>query len=149
MTTREVELKHSWMEAFDCVCALYYVLRSNSSALRTKQVMYRADEVTAEPLDFVIDVELKAKRLLGESLYNMFLRAVFSEQLGTLPEYTREALGRTFIDYGLTPEGSYRRLYYTTKNDQIRSYLKEQKNNGTGIFRANDEPIDGDLTFGC
>jgi hypothetical protein len=137
MTTIEVTQKQSQMEAFDNVVALYSILKANMASLRVKQAMYRQDEVAAEPLDFVIDVEIKVKRLVGQQFYDMFLRAVFNENTEILSETLREALGRTFTEYGLGPDGAYRRLYYSVKNDQIRSYLKEQ--NGTGTFRATDE----------
>jgi hypothetical protein len=139
MTTREVELKHSRMEAFDCVCALYSILKANSMSLRIKQVVYRADEAECLPIDFVIDVELKVKRAVGQRFYYIFLRAVYNENTEILSETLREALGGAFLEYGLTPDGTYRRLYYSVKNEQVRSYLKEH-NNGTGTFRANDEP---------
>ncbi len=125
MTEHEKQLKQSWMEAFNNVVALYAVLKANTS-LRVKQAIIRADELEAQPIDFVIDVELKAKRLLGEPIYNLFLRAVFNENLDLLPESTREALGKDWISYGLGPEGTYARLYFHVKNEQIRSFLKEQ-----------------------
>lgn len=143
MTIREAELKRSWMEAFNNVVSLYSILKANSTALRVKQAVYRADEVESQPIDFVIDVEIKAKRLLGEPIYNVFLRAVFNEELEILPEYTREALGRNWISYGLGPEGAYRKLYFTVKNAQTRSFMKEQN----GRPDANDGAADS--TFAC
>jgi hypothetical protein len=125
MTKHETELKQGWLEAFTSVVALYGILKSNSMSLRVKQVVYRADEAEALPVDFIIDVETKTKREVGQRFYDMFLRAVYNENLELLSETLREALGRTFTEYGLTPEGTYRRLYYNTKNDQFRSYLKE------------------------
>jgi hypothetical protein len=137
MTKHETELKQSWMEAFNAVTALYSILKSNSMSLRVKQVVYRADEAECLPIDFIIDIETKAKRTVGQRFYDMFLRAVYNENLELLSETLREALGRTFLEYGLGPDGAYRRLYYKTKNDQVRSYMKEQNGN----FRADDEPI--------
>ena len=120
------------MEAFNSVVALYSVLKPNIMSLRVKQAIYRADEVAAEPVDFLIDVELKTKRLVGQRFYDIFLRAVLNENLEILSETLREALGRTFVEYGLGPDGAYARLYYRIKNDQIRSYMREQNGN----FRA-------------
>lgn len=142
MTTREVELKQSWMEAFNNVTALYSILKTNSTSLRVKQAVYRADEVEPQPIDFVLDVEIKAKRLVGEAIYNVFLRAVFNEELEILPEYTREALGREWIGYNLGPEGAYRKLYFVVKNAQTRSFMKEQ--NG----RPDSVGATADTTFG-
>ena len=139
MTIKEVAQKSDLLETFGSVVALYSVLKANSMSLRVKQAVYRADEVESLPIDFLIDVELKTKRLVGQQFYDMFLRSVFNENTEILSEALREALGRTFTEYGLGPDGAYRRLYYSVKNDQIRSYLKEQ--NGTGIFRENDDLI--------
>lgn len=135
MTTSEVTQKQSRMEAFDNVVALYYVLKSNSMSLRVKQAIFRQDEVEAQPTDFIIDVELKASRLVGQRFYDMFLRTVYNESTDVLSKTLREALGQTFIEYGLTPEGAYRRLYYRVKNEQMRSYMKGTDN---GTYRADD-----------
>jgi hypothetical protein len=132
MTTFEMQQKERNMEAFNSVVALYSVLKPNIMSLRVKQAIYRADEVAAEPVDFLIDVELKTKRLVGQRFYDIFLRAVLNENLEILSETLREALGRTFVEYGLGPDGAYARLYYRIKNDQIRSYMREQNGN----FRA-------------
>jgi hypothetical protein len=129
-----MQQKERNMEAFNSVVALYSVLKPNIMSLRVKQAIYRADEVAAEPVDFLIDVELKTKRLVGQRFYDIFLRAVLNENLEILSETLREALGRTFVEYGLGPDGAYARLYYKIKNDQIRSYMKEQNGN----FRADD-----------
>lgn len=112
------------MEAFNSVVALYSILKSNSSSLRVKQAVYRADEVTAEPVDYILDVEIKVKRAVGQRFYDMFLRAVYNENLDLLSETLRETLGSTFLEYGLGPDGTYRRLFYSIKNAQMRSYLK-------------------------
>ena len=127
-----VQEKERNMESFNSVVALYSTLKANSMSLRVKQAIYRADEVAADPIDFLIDVELKTKRAVGQRFYDIFLRAVYNENIEILSETLREALGRTFVEYGLGPDGAYARLYYRIKNDQIRSYMREQNGN----FRA-------------
>jgi len=134
MTTHELQQRERNIENFNSVVALYSVLKSNSASLRVKQVAYRADEAECLPVDYILDVEIKAKRAVGQRFYDMFLRAVYNENLEILSETLREALGRTFVEYGLGPDGAYARLYYKIKNDQIRSYMKEQNGN----FRADD-----------
>jgi hypothetical protein len=134
-TISEVTQKRNYLEEFNCVVALYSVLKANSTSLRVKQAVYRQDEVAAEPLDFIIDVEIKVKRTIGQMFYDMFLRAVFNENLEILSEELRTELGRTFFGYGLGLDGAYAKLYYKTKNDQVRSYMREQQN---GIFGIND-----------
>jgi hypothetical protein len=132
MTTHELQQRERNIENFNSVVALYSVLKSNSASLRVKQVAYRADEAECLPVDYILDVEIKAKRAVGQRFYDMFLRAVYNENLEILSETLREALGRTFVEYGLGPDGAYARLYYKIKNDQIRSYMREQNGN----FRA-------------
>ena len=142
MTTHELQQRERNIENFNSVVALYSVLKSNSASLRVKQVAYRADEAECLPVDYILDVEIKAKRLLGEPIYNVFLRAVLNEELEILPEYTREALGREWIGYNLGPEGAYRKLYFVVKNAQTRSFMKEQ--NG----RPDSVGATADTTFG-
>ena len=137
MLTFEQQQKERNLEAFASTVALYSVLKANSMSLRVKQVVYRADEAEALPVDFLIDVELKTKRAVGQRFYDIFLSAVYNENLDLLSEALREALGRTFLEYGLGPDGAYARLYYKVKNDQVRSYMKGVTN---GLFRADDEP---------
>lgn len=141
MSIDEVKLKQLWMETFQTVTALYLDVKHGSP----KQVMYNTkeadalslyDTISAFSLDFALDVEIKSKRLLGESIYLVFLRAVFNENLEILPGYVRESLGRYWLSYGLGPEGTYRKLFFAMKNEQIRNYLKEQ--NG----RANDTGLE-------
>ena len=137
MLTFEQQQKERNLEAFASTVALYSVLKANSMSLRVKQVVYRADEAEGLPVDFMIDVELKTKRIVGQRFYDMFQRAVYNENTEILPERMRETLGRTFLEYGLGPDGAYARLYYKVKNDQVRSYMKGVTN---GLFRADDEP---------
>ena len=137
MLTFGQQQKERNLEAFASTVALYSILKANSKSLRVKQVLYRADEAEALPVDFLIDVELKVRRRVGQRFYDMFQRAVYNENLDLLSEVLREALGRTFLEYGLGPDGAYARLYYKVKNDQVRSYMKGVTN---GLFRADDEP---------
>jgi hypothetical protein len=136
MTTFEEIQKKRNMEAFEDTVALYTVLKSNSAALRAKQVSYHAEEMEILPIDFVIDVEVKVRRAVGQRFYDIFLRSVYNENTEILSETLREALGKTFLEYSLTPDGPYRRLYYKIKNDQTRSYMKGTVN---GVFSRNDD----------
>lgn len=145
MTTFDEQQKKRNLESFDTVVALYSLLKANSTSLRVKQAVYRQDEVEAQPLDFIIDVEVKVKRAVGQQFYEIFLRAIYNENTEILSRYLRETLGRTFLEYGLTPDGAYRRLYYNTKNDQVRSYLK-----GMGNGRPDtDTGATANSTFAC
>lgn len=146
MTINEATKKRNYLDEFNCVVALYSVLKANSRSMRVKQAIYRADEVECLPIDFTIDVETKVKRAVGQRFYDVFLRAVFNENTEILSETLREALGMAFFEYGLGPDGTYRRLYYQVKNDQVRSFLKGA-NNGRPDNTSNG--TDADSTFAC
>jgi len=130
MITFSEKQKRDWLEEYQTVVALYQVFVENRETLRTKQAEYRCDEVQALPIDFMIDVELKARRVLPLPLYTMFLR-----HPELLPETARVLLGQVWKEYGLGVEGSYRVLYFKAKNAQVRSFLEESYN---GMFGAND-----------
>lgn len=124
--------KQSWIEEFNCVSALYQVFNEGRESLRTKRAEYHGTEVPALPIDFVMDVELKSSRALPGSLHFMFLRLAAGGNLEVLPDAAKLLLGRTFKEYGLGVEGSYKSLYFKTKNEQVRSFMKGIAN-GNGI----------------
>jgi hypothetical protein len=130
--------KRDRLDIYQVVATLYQVLNEGRDSLRTKQAVYRCDEVQAIPLDFLLDVELKSSRALPAPLYEMFLRLIALGSPELLPDAAKLLLGRTYQEYGLGVEGAYRTLYYKVKNEQIRNYLKEQ--HGTWKPRFTFEP---------
>jgi hypothetical protein len=120
------QFKRSWIEEFNNVTALYDTFIQQRSTLRGKRAEYNGYEVEALPIDFVADVEIKAKRALPEDLNLMFLRLAEGGNLELLPQAAKLILGKAFKEYGLGVDGSYSRLYYTTKNEQVRNFLKER-----------------------
>ena len=151
MTSYETKQKQGWMENFNTVVALYYIVKSNSASLRVRQVVMRDGEAEALPMDFIIDVELKAKRALGQPFFDLWQRAVYNENTEILPEYMRETLGRIWKEYGLTPEGTYAKLYFDVKNKQDRSMMKAkrgedtQNDTGSGADPYTDITLDSDI----
>ena len=139
MITIDEKQKRDWLEEYQCVMALYQVFNEGRESLRTKRAENRCDEVRAIPLDFLIDVELKAKRALPGPIYYMFLRLAAISNLEVLPEFAKLLLGRTFVEYGLGVDGSYRTLYFKAKNEQIRSYMKGMTN---GVFSTTTDNAD-------
>lgn len=174
-TIRETQ-KRDYIEEFNCVAALYSVLKTNSAAMRVNKVetvmlnrswrngycaggvalpwWYKQYEgqftqqkaelevkVKHERLDFVLDVEIRVKRRVGQVFYDRFLRAVNNENLETLSETLQEVLGKTFWEYGLGPNGAYANLYFDIKNSQVRSYMLNKKEQN-GIFGTADADPD-------
>jgi hypothetical protein len=134
MTAYETKQKQGWMENFNSVVALYYIVKPRALAMGrglVRQVVMRDGEAEALPIDFIIDVELKAKRAIGQPFFDLWQRAVYNENTEILPEYMRETLGRIWKEYGLTPEGTYAKLYFNVKNRQDRSMLKLKRGEDT------------------
>jgi hypothetical protein len=133
--TFDEKQKAEALESFSSVMALYQALRGNPSALRVRRVATKGGEVVAEAIDFLIDIELKAGRVLSYSDYFQWLRLADTENYNLVPEENQIALGRIWIEYGMGVEGAYRMLYFKEKNAQYRSYMKG-KLNGDGFPEA-------------
>jgi hypothetical protein len=133
MLTINEKQKRDWLDEYSCVVTLYQVFNEGRESLRTKRATYRCDEVEGIPLDFIIDVELKSSRALPAPLYEMFLRLSAVGQPELLPDAAKLLLGKVWEEYSLGVEGSYRTLYFRTKNEQVRNFLKGRNGNSTGI----------------
>jgi hypothetical protein len=133
--TFDEKQKAEALESYSSVMALYNLLRGNPSAIKVKRAVARGDEVIAEAIDFLIDVELKAGRVLNGPDYMQWLRLADSENYNLVPEENQIALGRIWIEYGMGVEGAYRMLYFKEKNAQYRSAMKG-KINGDGFPEA-------------
>lgn len=128
MLTFSESQKRGWLEEYNDVVALYQVFNESRDTHRTKRAEFRCDEVSALPIDFMMDVELKAKRVLPTPMFEMFLRLVALSNLELLPMTAKLLLGKVWKEYGLGVEGSYRTLYFKTKNEQVRNFLKGTHN---------------------
>ncbi|MGA3200775.1 MAG: hypothetical protein ABSD89_15435 [Halobacteriota archaeon] len=131
--TFDEKQKAEALESFSSVMALYQTLRGNPSALRVRRVATKGGEVVAEAIDFLIDIELKAGRVLSYPDYFQWLRLADTENYTLVPEENKVAMGRTWKEYGLTEEGAYRMLYFREKNNQMRGYLMKGRLNGDGF----------------
>jgi hypothetical protein len=126
MTIESQTQKHDWDETFQCVMELYTTLQEGRDGLRVKPVAHpQADgEVETAALDFLMDVELKAKHSLPYLESQMFTRVSQAGNFMVLPSEMKTFLGRIFTEYGLGLDGAYRKLYFKTKNAQIRQALR-------------------------
>lgn len=104
------------------VMALYAAIKDTPGCIRVRRAEYRQGEVQAEPIDFIIDVELKAKRALLQDPDPEYALVEWSrvldnpEQYPFLPVVIREALGQAFNINRLGVDGDYRMLYFKVKN---------------------------------
>jgi hypothetical protein len=134
--TFDEKQKAEALESFSSVMALYQVLRGNPSALRVRRAVAKGGEIEALGIDYLLDVELKAGRVLSYPDYFQWLRLADTENYTLVPEENKVAMGRTWKEYGLTEEGAYRMLYFREKNNQMRGYLMKGKLNGDGFPEA-------------
>jgi hypothetical protein len=105
-----------YLRSFALVARLYQHFRSQD-LLPAKNHFGRTPP---SELDFVIDVENVAKRILTHSDYTEFLRVRLSDQLWLLPKRTRFILGAAWARAGLGTDGDYRSLYRFTTEDSHR-----------------------------
>jgi hypothetical protein len=119
-------------EVFSEVEALYSTLLSGRGALRVRRAKINTSgEVQCEPLDFLWDVEIRAKEILDPLDYAMFLRLSYQEQPELIPAHIKEALGIIFDANGLGITGAYRSLYFRIKNQNMREAMHEREQFGT------------------
>jgi hypothetical protein len=97
-----------WDSAYREVMGLYLFLKDTSA-----EALEGAEHSDAP--DFLSDVELKAKRALGDPLdYRLFLEIIGEARIDYLgiPFAIRTKLGQEFSKAKLTRHGVYRRLYW-------------------------------------
>lgn len=101
------------------VMTLYAVLKAQPS-----QSIHRAElrqgEVAAESVDFLSDVEIKAKRILSPAQYSLLMSHVAEERIDSVPKDVQEQLGLMFLRSKLNYDGDYRVLYYKAKNNRLQ-----------------------------
>jgi hypothetical protein len=128
---RQLELKR-WEETYSNVMALYAALQ-DAGHFRVRRAELRQGEVKPEPLDFVVDVELKAVRTFKANpgdLVLWFLVLSAPESYEQLPQHLRQGLGRQFELNNLGVDGHYRLLYYRIKNRKERTVELEEETIG-------------------
>ena len=118
MPKEEVE-EITFMDTFLNVMTLYGVLK-----VQPTQSVHRAElrqgEVTAEAVDFLADVEIKAKRVLTPTQYRLLMKFVEEEKLESVPKIVQQQLGLLFLRSNLNYDGDYRVLYYKAKNNRLQ-----------------------------
>jgi hypothetical protein len=106
-------------DTYSNVMALYTVLKSEGRPPAIRRAELKQGEVTAEAIDFICDVEAKAKRLLSPTQYRLFMKFAAEEKYNSVPSTLRQSLGLLFLRSNLNYDGDYRVLYYRAKNNQL------------------------------
>lgn len=119
-------------DTFKNVIALYSSLVENRQNMRVKQVEVNAHgEVTAEPMDFIFDVEKKAKRVLSPYQYTLFYLYSANGAPQLIPADVQLALGTVWYESELDLDGPYRSLYFRVKNRMDREMMNTEMTNGS------------------
>ncbi len=131
------------LQRCDNVLALYRHYRGLN--LKVNRAEMRGDEVRADELDMVCDVEMAAKRALSLVDYLLFIRLSLTNPK-LLSEAVRVKLGEAFKH--LDESGDYRQLYYKAKNTKYRADADDIQRAGgeepTLTHRLSDEVSDED-----
>lgn len=119
MIVKKTDRSHS-DDCYHEVMALFLALREVGGFSLHRAEM-KGGECRAEPIDFMADVEIKAKRALSNDRYalgewEMVLRD--PSKYPMVSPVTREKLGRTFEAHDLDVSGAYRMLYFKVKNNK-------------------------------
>ena len=104
-------------EVYSNVMALYATLKDQPS----KNVR------NAEAIDFLADVEIKAKRVLPPIIYAVFLRVAECGTYDVMPTHFKQDLGREFYNRKLNLDGDYRVLYYKAKNQRLHESIMQER----------------------
>jgi|SRR5579885_1288398 hypothetical protein len=101
-----------YLHVYNNVTALYISIRESQQyrGLPIKRAALRGNgEVPAEAVDFLCDVELKAKRVLSRPLFELYTQGT------ELPLSYKNKLGEVFAKYRLSISGDYKTLYFQTR----------------------------------
>ena len=109
----------TFKDVFLNVSALYSVLKGTPQQ-GVRRAELKQGEVTAEAIDFMADVEIKAKRVLAPLYYEVYLILAGKGNYDLVDTITQCALGEAFYRSDLNYDGAYRVLYYRAKNNQLQ-----------------------------
>jgi hypothetical protein len=102
-------------QVFDDVLALYMALQSSHSICVRRAQLNLRGEVPAEPIDFICDVDIKAKRA-GYFIPTLML-------LSEVPQAVKIIVGKAFLLGDLHLDGPYKTLYFRVKNQAARNSM--------------------------
>jgi hypothetical protein len=117
--TVKQDLSHA-AEAYLNAMALYAALK-DANDFRVRRAEIRQGGVPAEPIDFVCDVEYRAKQAVLRNprlqpMWQILLRDPWDYE--SMPEQYREEIGQEFLTGNLGIEGDYKVLYFRVKNNK-------------------------------
>jgi len=104
-------------DCFASALALYYSLKSNPSlSLRNE-----------DALDFLCDIQIRARNTLTPLQYKMFLRTAEDGYYDVLPTNLKQDFGKVFLKNNLGVGGHYRVLYFKAKNARLHETIAQDR----------------------
>jgi hypothetical protein len=109
----------AFQDAYLNVLALYTALKGSTCGVPKWSI---TGKVRPEKIDFLADVEIKAKRALTDhpGYYQMLMNLVDRDIYQQFPVDLQSKLGQVFKRNDLDVDGDYRILYYRAKNNQLQ-----------------------------
>lgn len=107
-------------DVYDNVMTLYTTLKESPRPKSIRRAELKQGEVSAEVIDFLADVDIKAKRILAPAQYIVFTRLAEEGKHNCLPQVLRQSLGLAFLRSNLNYNGDYRVLYFRAKNNRLQ-----------------------------
>ncbi len=117
MSENKVEAQ-LYQDCFLNVMALFTALKGQPSR-GVRRAELKQGEVTPEAIDFIADVEIKAKRTLKSYDYTRLMHLASLDRYQEAPIDLQNELGQVFLKNDLNYDGDYRVHYYRAKNNQL------------------------------
>lgn len=117
----------TYLDCYLNVMALYCALQALPVRSIRKAELNQTGEVKPEVVDFIADVEIKVKRVLGPALFRDFMLIVAEEKYQQLNVFIQSLLGQTFLKNNLNYDGDYRVLYFQAKNERLHDEIERDR----------------------
>lgn len=118
MSDKKVETQ-LYQDTFLNTMALFTALKDQPSRGVRRAQLNAHGEVDPEIIDFLSDVEIKAKRTLPPYDYARLMRLVSLDKYQEAPLDLQNELGQVLLRNDLGCGGHYRVLYFRAKNNQL------------------------------
>jgi hypothetical protein len=116
----------TFKDCFMNVLALYSALKG-APQRGVRRAELKQGEVIAEPIDFLADTEIKAKRSLGLLYYKVLLQLAAEDAYALFPIDLQCQLGQEFLSHDMNYDGHYRVLYFRAKNNKLHDDIATER----------------------
>lgn len=125
MSKERVETQ-TYQDAFLNVMALYSALKAQPVQGVRRAELNQAGEVKPEMVDFMMDVEIKSRRILTPFRYRQLLALALEDKYDQMPIDLQNDLGQLFLRSNLNYDGDYRVLYFQAKNEHLSNAVERE-----------------------